>query len=97
MIDAKNRINRVSNIEFYINDKKVNEDLNAFRFLSPFFNAYFCQDNILDISSGVHRCISDGYWIMFQPGKNFLEFSTFGSCSSGATRIAISYKVITMK
>jgi hypothetical protein len=93
MIDAKNKINRVSNLEFYVNDQKLDKDLNAYRFLSPFFNAYFSQDNVLSISRGIHRCISDGYWIMFQPGKDFLKFSTFGSCSSGATKITVSYKV----
>ncbi|MGH9987907.1 MAG: hypothetical protein ACRD8W_28530, partial [Nitrososphaeraceae archaeon] len=61
------------------------------RVQSPFFDVSLDEDNILDKPEYLIHCISDGYWLFFEPCIKSINLNTFGSCSSGATRIGIEY------
>jgi hypothetical protein len=80
----------VANMKFTIDDKEI-IDLHKFRFLTPFFNIDFPEDNVFDVSPGIHRCVSDGFWIFFKPLKKIAKISSYGSCSSGVTKISANY------
>ena len=68
--------------------------LTGFRIQSPFIDIMLPENNILDISPGITRVISEGYWIFLKPLQRNTSISTFGSCSSGATRIGVDYTII---
>jgi hypothetical protein len=90
---AKRKMDAVANLKFTINGNPILDDLNSFRVTSRFFEVELPEDNIICLSPGIRRAISEGFWLFFEPLSDNLEIATFGSCSSGQTTIGVSYKI----
>ncbi|MGC1134822.1 MAG: hypothetical protein WA941_18485 [Nitrososphaeraceae archaeon] len=90
---AKERMDVVKNLQIAIGETTVREGLDRHRALSPFFDVTLPNDNILGLPPGVRRAISDGYWIFLEPQSKEINITSFGSCSSGATKIGVSYSI----
>jgi|SRR5580765_376155 len=89
---AIERMNTIGNLEFNFNGIKV-QGLEKYRILSKFFTVELPKDNVLDIPAGKSRLISDGYWVFTEPIITDTAISTFGSCSSGLTKIGVNYYI----
>jgi hypothetical protein len=92
---AKQRMDVVANLEIVINGTKINKGLEKYRAQSPFFYVVLPEDNIIEASPGTKRCISDGYWVFLTSLERYTRLSSFGSCSSGVTRIGVHYEIST--
>jgi hypothetical protein len=90
---ANQKMDGIRNLEFKINDQPYVLDSKELRFTSGIFPASLPENNILDATSGTTRCFSDGYWLFFKIKTNNLRLDTFGSCSSGITKIGVSYDI----
>lgn len=90
---AKQRMDVIQDLEVIINGIEVKRLPQHYRAQSPFFNCVLPRENIIEVSPGSIRAISDGYWLFFKPqGQDVqVRLSSFGSCSSGATRIGVMY------
>jgi hypothetical protein len=84
-----------------VGEKRANidgEDLfisEKFRVQSPPFKVSFPPNNIFGAQEGPSRAVGDGYWIFMrplQPGIHAIR--TYGSCSSGKTKIDANIKLI---
>ena len=89
---ARERMDSIGNLEFYLNGKSV-RGLEKYRFLSKFFSVDLLKDNIVDLPPGKARLVSDGYWVFTKPIENDTTISTFGTCSSGLTKIGVNYQI----
>jgi hypothetical protein len=90
---AKTKIDVVENLSLRVNGKPLQLRLRDYRITSRSFEVNMPSDNLLDLEEGTATCLSDGYWLMFEPETKHLELSSFGSCSSGANKIGISYTI----
>jgi hypothetical protein len=90
---AKEKIDSVGNLELYINDKILDEDLSKYRVQPPIFEMKLPEDNILGIKPGLTSLVTDGYWIFFEPLIHDIKLSSFGSCSLGITEIGVNYQI----
>jgi hypothetical protein len=90
---AKEKMNVVANLQITLNGISIKKELKVYRALSPFFNVELPEDNIIGLSSGVRRAISDGFWLFLEPRYRKLEIASFGSCSSGLTKIGVMYNI----
>lgn len=88
---AKTKIDAVENLQLSINGKPVRTRLKDYRVTSGQFEVIMPTDNVLGLKEGNATCLSDGYWLMFEPKKMSFELSSYGSCSSGANKIGASY------
>lgn len=88
---AKEKMDVVSNLEIIIDGVRLSKDLKKFRVQSRIFELNIDQNNVLDLPPGYTRMISDGYWLFLRPQGPLRELRSFGSCSSGATKIAVRY------
>ena len=89
---AAQRMDTIGNLEFILNGTNI-QGLEKYRFLSKFFTAELPKDNILDLPAGKARLISDGYWVFTEPIITDTTIFTFGSCSSGVTKIGVNYSI----
>jgi len=55
------------------------------------FEVCLPDDNLLNLKKGPTRCVSDGYWILFELPNRSHVISSYGCCSLGVTKIGISY------
>lgn len=90
---ANKRMDVVANLEITINGQTIKNGLQEYRAVSPFFEVWLPEDNIVASSPGMIRAISDGYWLFLKSFKSDTMLSSFGSCSSGVTRIGVSYNL----
>jgi hypothetical protein len=90
---AKQRMDVVQKLEVTVNNLTFNTDLHRYRLMSPIFEIDLPEHNILDTSPGIRRFISDGYWLFFKPLRGPIRISSFGTCSSGVTAIAVNYQI----
>jgi hypothetical protein len=88
---ARRKIDVVESLQFFINHKTIDVDLEKYRVRSFPFDVCLPKDNLLDLKEGPTRCASDGYWVLFESIRQALALSSFGSCSLGVNRISISY------
>ena len=88
---ARERMDVVSNLEIIIDGVKLSNELKTFRVASKVFELNIHENNVFDLPSGNTRAVSDGYWLMVLPRNPIRELSSFGSCSSGTTKIAVRY------
>lgn len=86
-------MNIVREMTISINGFKLGYKLHDFRVLSPFFDVELPNDNIVGLSPGKRRAISDGYWVFIKPLETGGHLNSYGSCSSGATRIGANYEI----
>jgi hypothetical protein len=89
---AKQKMDIIGNLEFRLNGEDI-KGLEKYRFLTKFFVVELPKENILDLPAGKARLISDGYWVFTRPILNDITISTYGSCSSGITKIGVNYDI----
>jgi hypothetical protein len=89
---ATKRMDTIGNLEFNLNGNNI-QGLGKYRFQSKFFTVELPKDNILDLPPGKARLISDGYWVFTEPIIADITIFTFGSCSSGVTKIGVRYYI----
>lgn len=89
---ARRRMDIIGDLQFYLNGERV-QGLNKYRFLSKFFSVDLPKDNIFDLPAGKARLVSDGYWVFTKPLIMDTTISTFGTCSSGVTKIGVNYNI----
>ena len=89
---ATERMDVIGNLKFKWNGTNIQE-LEKYRFRSKFFTVELPKDNILDLPAGKARLISDGYWVFTKPIVTDTRLSTFGTCSSGITKIGVDYSI----
>lgn len=94
LMTAKDKMDVIGPLEININGVKFQTGFEKFRIQSPFFEINVPVNNIFNISAGIKRCISDGYWIFFGPIFENLRLSSFSSCSSGITTIEVDYELL---
>ncbi len=90
---AKQRMDVVANLEIIINGTTINKGLEKYRAQSPFFYVVLPEDNIIEYFPGSRRCVSDGYWVFLKSLEKQTRLSSFGSCSSGVTKIGVNYEI----
>lgn len=88
---ARSKMDVVGPLEITINGVTVNKGLEEYRIQSPFFEIDLPENNLFGISAGKRRCVSDGYWVFLRPIFENIRLSSFSSCSSGLTKIKVSY------
>lgn len=91
---AKERMDEAANLRFSVNENPVELDLSKFRFQSFLSDIVLPKDNVLGIEPGRTFIVADGFWVLFRPLVNRFRLETFGSCQSGATRIAVRYDLV---
>lgn len=91
---ARESMNVIGEMEISINGTTMKERLRNFRALSPFFDVELPEGNIVRLSPGGRRAVSDGYWVFLKPLQAGAFLSSFGSCSSGVTKIGVDYEII---
>jgi len=89
---AAQRIDAIGNLKFSLDGREI-QGLERYRFRSNFFIVELPKYNILDLPPGKARFISDGYWVFTEPILSDITISTFGSCSSGVTKIGVDYSI----
>jgi hypothetical protein len=89
---ARARMDAIGRMEVLLDGENI-QGLEQYRLLTGFFFVDLPKDNILDLPPGVTRLTSDGYWLFTQPVLKNTTISTFGSCSSGITKIGVSYSI----
>lgn len=93
LITAKQKIDTVQHLAVTINHKRIEIEPFKHRITSGIFKLHIPKNNILGREEGPAICLSDGYWMFFMPGGRYLELSSYGSCSSGLNRIAVTYSI----
>jgi hypothetical protein len=89
---ASQRMNTIGNLEFNLNGMNI-QGLEKYRFQSKFFSVELPKDNIFDLPAGKARLVSDGYWVFTEPIISDTTIFTFGTCSSGVTKIGVKYYI----
>jgi len=89
---ARRKMDIIGDLQFFLNGERIHV-LKKYRFLSEFFSVDIPKDNIFDLPSGKARLVSDGYWVFTKPLVTDTTISTFGTCSSGVTKIGVNYNI----
>lgn len=89
---ARKKMDVIQNLEVRLDGKGI-KGLERYRFLSDLFAVELPEDNILQLPAGKAHFISDGYWLFTGPVMDDIVISTFGSCSSGITKIGVTYRL----
>lgn len=89
---AKRKIDTVAvqELQLSVDDRKL-EGFKDYRVTSFPFEVCLPDDNLLNVKRGRTRCVSDGFWILFELPNRSHVISSYASCSSGVTKIGISY------
>ena len=69
-------------------------DLDIYRIRSAPFDIILPDNNVIEATPGHTRAVSDGYWVFLQPlapGKH--KICAIGSCSSGKTKVDVTFNV----
>jgi hypothetical protein len=89
---ATERMDVIGNLKLTLNGSNI-QGLEKYRFRSKFFTVDLPESNIIDLPPGETRLISDGYWVFTEPLVTDTRLSTFGTCSSGITKIGVNYYI----
>ena len=88
---AKQDIDDIVNKEAVVDGMKL-QDVETYRVQSPVFDLTYPENNVFELSSGSTRAISDGYWVFLKPlSPGMHDIHAVGSCSSGKTRVDITW------
>jgi hypothetical protein len=94
LIDIANKkMDVVANLQIAINRFTIKKGLEEYRARSPIFEIVLPENNIVASPPGLTRAVSDGYWLFLEPLESNTNITSFGSCSSGATKIGVSYNL----
>lgn len=69
-------IDKVSSLELSVDRKRI-DDLKKYRVLTPPFQIKICNNNVLELTPGNARMVSDGFWIFLRPlplGQHMIHF-----------------------
>jgi hypothetical protein len=91
--NAIKKMDVLANLKIAINGFIIKKGLEVYRAQSPIFEIMLPEDNIVGSPSGPARAVSDGYWLFLEPLDSNTSITSFGSCSSGATKIGVSYNL----
>ena len=92
---AKERMDVVKDLNMVIDGIVAERELiRKFRFRSPFIDIILPEGNLFDKPAGPTRVVSDGYWFFLKPLSKNTMINSFGSCSSGITKIRSEYRII---
>jgi hypothetical protein len=92
---ATKRMDVAANLQFTVNGIPLKNELGEYRVQSDCFDITLPKGNILSSPPGPIRAVSDGYWLFFKLFDGNTRISSFGSCSSGVTKIGVSYNLST--
>jgi hypothetical protein len=90
---ARAKIDSVEVADLSINKMSLPLNICEYRFRSNLFQVKLPCHNILNSNLDIATCVSDGYWIMIKPIKSAMTISSNASCSTGRTRISITYHI----
>lgn len=91
---ARERMDVVKDLRININEMALTTDqLRKFRVVSPIVDTFLPENNIFDQPSCNTRIVSDGFWIFLKCLNDNVSIKSFGSCSSGSTKIGIDYNI----
>ncbi len=93
---ARQKMDVIKELRVSMNGITFGRELMEFRSTSPCFDVELPENNILDMSTGIHRAVSDGYWLFLKPMKRDLNMNTYGACSRGETVIRVNYNIRTL-
>jgi hypothetical protein len=89
---ARERIDIVKDLRININEITLTTDqLREFRVVSPIVDTFLPENNIFDHPSCQTRIVSDRFWIFLKCLNDNMSIKSFGSCSSGITKIRVGY------
>lgn len=91
-LKARAKMNTIGKLMISINAMEF-INLKEYRFQSQPFHVTIPDENILNLTPGTRRVISDGYWIMTHPVTQSIQLKTFGTCTSGLTRVGVNYDI----
>lgn len=89
---ARVRMDAIGDLQVNLDGRNI-PGLEKYRFLSEIFTVELPEENILDLPPGQAQFVSDGYWLFMGPILKDVVMSTYGSCSSGITKIGIKYVI----
>lgn len=92
ILKAQSKMNTISDLMITINGNEIG-GLEDYRFQSHPFHVNLPKENLLNLSPGTKRVVSDGYWLLTHPITVPVKMKTFGSCTAGKTRIGVSYHI----
>lgn len=90
---ATHRMDVVGEMVISMNEITFKSPLQKFRIISPFFDVDLPKGNIIGVEPGKRLAISDGYWIFLKPLLTGVDLNSYGSCSSGITKIGVNYNI----
>ena len=91
---ARERMDVVQDLSININEITLTTDqLREFRVVSPIVDTFLPENNIFDHPSCQTRIVSDGFWIFLKSLNDNISIKSFGSCSSGITKIKVDYNI----
>jgi hypothetical protein len=91
---ARERMDVVKDLRININEITLTTDyLREFRVVSPIVDTFLPENNIFDQPSCQTRIASDGFWIFLKRLNDNISIKSFGSCSSGITKIRVDYNI----
>ena len=93
MTKANAKMKSVKDLTVIVNGRQITEDFCKYRVQSRPFHVELPEENILRLLAGKKRVVSDGYWILTKPITDGFKLSTFGSCTSGLTKICVNYEI----
>lgn len=89
---AQQKMNVILDLRIQLDGEEI-QDAFDYRVQSAPFDLYLPKNNILNLNEGQRSAISDGYWILTTPLEKPITLFTYGSCTSGLTRISASYNI----
>ena len=93
ILKAEAKMDTIGDLKLNINGQPICTDLEKYRHRSHPFHVNLPRNNILELEAGIKKVASDGYWVLTEPIKVPIHLATFGSCTSGLTKIGVRYEI----
>jgi len=93
VMKAKSKMNSIADLKIIVNGDRIIDCFSKYRVQTDSFFVNLPMNNILGVKAGPSKIASDGFWILTKPISKSLCLTTFGSCSTGRTKIGVNYKI----
>ena len=93
ILKAEAKMDTIGDMKLNINGHPICTNLEKYRFKSHPFHVNLPRNNILELDAGIKKVASDGYWILTEAITVPFHLVTFGSCTSGLTKIGVRYEI----